>query len=118
MYNFVSYFYPSTNLYPNLSKRLQFPQEAFFSKASVFYWMIEDGDDDNFWKQTKKSASKTLTFAASNDGDVSGSWTDVENDGPLHPWNEEVGAFSSHLIFDTSKSVENYGSVSSIHCKK
>lgn len=56
------------------------------------------------------------TFAAGDDGDVAGPRAAVEDDGLLHPRDQEMGPFSHHHVLHPSETVEDHGSVPCVHC--
>lgn len=64
-----------------------------------------------------QSNADSLTFAASDCRNISRPWSDIKDDRPLHPWNEEVSAFTNHQVLYTSKSVEDHSSMATINWK-
>lgn len=56
-----------------------------------------------------------LTFAASDDGHVSGPRAAVEDDGLLHPGDEEVRPLPDHDVLHAAEPVEDDSPVPGIH---
>jgi len=46
-------------------------------------------------------------LAAGDHGNVAGLRADVEDDGPLHPRDEEVGALADHVLLDAGEAIED-----------
>ena len=58
------------------------------------------------------------TFTSCDDWNISWLAANVKNDGLLNPWNKKMGSFSHNLILDSSESVKNNSSLTTIHCRK
>ncbi|EFA03930.1 hypothetical protein TcasGA2_TC014070 [Tribolium castaneum] len=72
--------------------------------------LVGDGAEQD----TEGDVDVLQVLAAGDDRDVAGARPHVEDDGALHPGDEEVGAFANHLLLDAGETVEDHGTVTTI----
>lgn len=77
----------------------------------------------NLWKligngtvqNTQSNVDILQILAAGYHWHIAGLRPNVEDDGTLHPGNEEMGSFADNALFDAGKAVENHRPVATIN---
>lgn len=71
------------------------------------------------WNGTVQDAERDVDIlqilAARDHRDVAGLGPDVEDDGPLHPWDKEVGTLADHVLLDAGEAIEDDRPVAAFH---